>query len=50
MQLRWPSPPQLVFLRAWVQAIKADPELEHHTCFVDSHGADVLDRAMIDLK
>lgn len=48
------------FLRALFGAIKADSELEHLTCFVDSNGAcaervwddllPVMDGAMIDLK
>ena len=51
---------QPAFLRALFAAVKADPELAHLTCFVDSNGATELsvwddltpvnDGAMIDLK
>ena len=51
---------QPAFLRELFTAVKADPELAHLTCFVDSNGATdgtvwsdlapVLDGAMIDLK
>lgn len=51
---------QPIFLRELFAAVKADPELAHLTCFVDSNGAadadvwndlaPVMDGAMIDLK
>ena len=51
---------QPVFVRALCSAVKADPALEHLSCFVDSNGAcptatwdelaPVIDGAMIDLK
>ena len=51
---------QPAFLHALFAAVKADPELAHLTCFVDSNGATdpqvwhdlapVMDGAMIDLK
>ncbi len=54
------STQQPAFLRALFSAVKADPELAHLTCFVDSNGtpelsvwddlASVADGAMIDLK